>query len=125
MPVGSGGRKPEPEYDELTNILKKFNDMWGNIDWKDKDNVQAQISRIPEMVSQDTKYQAAMKNSDRQNARLESDSALQKVMFKIMSDNLELFKQYTDNPHFNKWIADMVFNLTYNQEGKPFVSNRN
>ena len=124
VPVSSGGKKIEPEKDELNNILKKFNDMWGNIDWKDKDNVQAQISRIPEMVSQDTKYQAAMKNSDRQNARLESDSALQKVMFKIMSDNLELFKQYTDNPHFNKWIADMVFNLTYNQEGKPFVNNR-
>ena len=124
VPVGSGGKKIEPGKDELTNILKKFNDMWGNIDWKDKDNVQAQISRIPEMVSQDTKYQAAMKNSDRQNARLESDSALQKVMFKIMSDNLELFKQYTDNPHFNKWIADMVFNLTYNQDGKPFVNNR-
>ncbi|MBQ9338372.1 MAG: type I restriction endonuclease subunit R [Lentisphaeria bacterium] len=125
VPVGGGGHKPEPEYDELTSILKTFNDLWGNIDWKDKDNVQAQIARIPEMVSQDAKYQAAMKNSDRQNARLESDAVLASVMFNLMSDNIELYKQYNDDPNFKKWLSDMVFNLTYNKGGKPFVSGTN
>ncbi len=121
VPVSGGGHKSEPEYDELSNILKNFNDLFGNIDWKDKDNVKAQIARIPEMVSQDAKYQAAMKNSDRQNARLESDTVLASVMFKIMADNIELYKQYTDDPNFKKWLSDMVFNLTYNKAGKPFV----
>lgn len=121
VPVTGGGKKPEPEYDELTNILKTFNDLFGNIPWKDADNVKAQIARIPAMVSQDAKYQAAMKNSDRQNARLESDSALAAVMFKIMADNIELYKQYTDDPNFKKWLSDMVFNLTFNKEGKAFV----
>ena len=75
------------------------------------------------MVSQDATYQVAMRNSDRQNARLESNHVLSAVMLKIMADNIELYKQYSDNADFKKWLSDMVFNLTYNKEGKPFVNS--
>lgn len=69
----------------------------------------------------DEKYQNAMKNSDEQEARTESERALQKVIFSIMADNMELFKQFQDNPSFKKWLTNnMVFNLTYNKEGKPY-----
>ena len=72
------------------------------------------------MVSKDKKYQNAMKNSDEQSARMESERALQQVIFEIMADNMELFKQFQDNPSFKKWLSDLVFNLTYNPEGKPY-----
>ena len=65
-----------------------------------------------------------MKNSDKQNARIESERALQQVIFNIMSDNMELFKQFQDNPDFKKWLSDLVFNLTYNTEGKSFEANK-
>ena len=61
-----------------------------------------------------------MKYSDEQGARLESDKVLQKVIFSIMADNMELFKQFQDNPSFKKWLSDLVFHLTYNKEGKPY-----
>lgn len=120
VPTGGIGGKQPPELDLLTNILSTFNDLFGNIDWKDADNVRAQIQRIPSIVSKDTKYQNAMKNSDKQNARMESDAALQRVIVNIMADNMEIFKQWGDNPSFKKWLADMVFNVTYNTDGKPF-----
>jgi type I restriction enzyme R subunit len=65
------------------------------------------------MVAKDEKYQNAMKNSDKQNARMESERALQQVIFSVMADNMELFKQFQDNPSFKKWLSDMVFNMTY------------
>jgi type I restriction enzyme R subunit len=73
------------------------------------------------MVSKDKKYQNAMRNSDEQEARTESERALQQVIFSIMADNMELFKQFQDNPSFKKWLSDLVFNLTYNPEGKEYV----
>jgi type I restriction enzyme R subunit len=94
--------------------------MFGNIRWKDADNVQRQILAIPEMVSKDRKYQNAMRNSDEQEARTESERALQQVIFSIMADNMELFKQYQDNLSFKKWLSDLVFHLTYNREGSEF-----
>lgn len=120
VPTGKIGHIVDPEMDLLSSILSAFNDMFGNIDWKDADNVRRQILEIPAMVSKDKRYQNAMKNSDKQEARTESERALQQVIFSIMSDNMELFKQFQDNPSFKKWLSDMVFNLTYNPDGKPY-----
>lgn len=121
VPAGKVNHIVEPELDLLSKIIMDFNDMFGNIDWIDADNVQRQILVIPEMVSKDRKYQNAMKNSDAQEARTESEHALQQVIFSIMADNMELFKQYQDNAAFRKWLSDLVFNLTYNPEGKAYV----
>lgn len=120
IPAGKVGHIIEPEMDLLSAILSDFNDMFGNINWNDADNVRRQILEIPAMVSRDEKYQNAMKNSDEQSARLESERALQQVIFAIMADNMELFKQFQDNPSFKKWLSDLVFNLTYIKEGKHY-----
>ena len=107
-----------PEMDLLSIILNDLNDMFGNINWNDADNVRRQILEIPDMVAKDERYQNAMKNSDEQNARMESERALQQVIFAIMADNMELFKQFQDNPSFKKWLSDLVFNMTYEPQGK-------
>ncbi|MDR2819432.1 MAG: DEAD/DEAH box helicase family protein [Desulfovibrio sp.] len=119
VPTGGGGGKAEPEMDLLTNILSAFNDLFGSIEWTDADNVRRQIKEIPAMVSKDEKYRNAMKNSDKQNARMESDRVLNAVIYSIMSDNMELFKQFNDNQSFKKWLSDMVFSVTYNIDGEP------
>lgn len=113
VPAGSAGHIVNPEMDLLSIILNDFNDLFGNIDWAEPDNVRRQIVAIPGMVAKDEKYQNAMKNSDKQNARMESERALQQVIFSVMADNMELFKQFQDNPSFKKWLSDMVFSMTY------------
>lgn len=114
VPTAGGGHKPEPELDRLSNILKTFNEQFGNIDWKDGDKIRKVIAEeIPAKVSADKAYQNAMKNSDRQNARIEHDKALQEVIVALLSDHAELFKQFSDNPSFKKWLSDTTFQSTY------------
>jgi type I restriction enzyme R subunit len=33
VPTTGGGHKPEPELDRLSNVLKVFDDQFGNIPW--------------------------------------------------------------------------------------------
>lgn len=120
VPTSGSGGIAEPEIDLLSSILSTFHDMWGNINWNDEDQVKKHIASIPSAVSRDKAYQNAMKNSDKQNARIESERALGRAVINMMADNMELFKQFNDNPSFKKWLSDMVFNLTYNTEGNIF-----
>jgi type I restriction enzyme R subunit len=114
VPTSGGGRMPEPELDRLSNIIKAFNDLFGNIDWKDADTIREIITEeIPTKVAADRAYQNAIKNSDKQNARIEHDKALLRVMTDLLADNTELFKQFSDNPSFKKWLSETVFALTY------------
>ena len=46
-------------------------------------------------------------------ARLEHDRALQRVVIDMLGDHTELFKQFSDNPGFKKWLSDTIFGATY------------
>ncbi len=118
IPTSGGGHKLEPELDRLSNILKTFNDQFGNIPWTDADRARRLMTEeIPERVSADRAYQNARKNSDKQNARIEHDKALARVMTAVLKDDTELFKQFSDNESFRKWLTDSVFALTYYAQG--------
>ena len=68
---------------------------------------------IPDRVAADSAYQNAKKNSDKQNARIEHDKALARVMTAVLKDDTELFKQFMDNESLRRWMTDTVFGLTY------------
>jgi len=114
VPTGGGGFRSEPELDRLSNIIKAFNELYGNIQWTDADRVHKLITvDIPERVAADPAYRNARENSDKQNARIEHDKALSRVMTGILKDDAELFKQFMDNEGFRRWLTDTVFTLTY------------
>jgi len=114
VPTAGGGHMPEPELDRLSNIIKAFNEQFGNIPWTDADRVRRLITEeIPSRVAADPAYKNACKYSDKQNARIEHDKALARVMTALLKDDTELFKQFSDNKSFRRWLTDAVFDLTY------------
>ena len=120
VPGDGGGRRGQPELDRLSNILRTFNEHFGDITWEDADRVrQLIIETIPERVREDTAFRNAQRNSDRQNARIEHDRALLRVMTAVMRDDTELFKQFMDNDSFKRWMTDTVFSLAYEPSATP------
>ena len=120
VPNGRSGHRAEPELDRLSNILRTFNEHFGDIPWEDADRVrQLIIETIPDRVREDTAFRNAQRNSDRQNARIEHDQALLRVMTAVMRDDTELFKQFMDNASFKRWMTDTVFSLAYEPVATP------
>ena len=114
VPTTGGGGRAEPEIDRLSAILNSFNEQFGNVQWTDGDRVRRLITEeIPAKVAADKAFQNAKQNSDRQNARVEHDKALARVMTAVLKDDTELFKQFSDNPSFKRWLADTIFSMTY------------
>ena len=33
----------------------------------------------------------------------------------LLRDDTELFKQFSDNPSFKRWLTDTIFSFTYDQ----------
>jgi type I restriction enzyme R subunit len=113
VPTSGGGHKPEPELDKLSNIIKAFNDQFAGL-FNDPKAVERRIIEvIPPKVLADEKYQNAKQNSDRQNARIEHDKALTRVITAMFKDDAQLFKQFQDNESFRRWLTDMIFGMTY------------
>ncbi|HVT49909.1 MAG TPA: type I restriction endonuclease subunit R [Vicinamibacterales bacterium] len=120
VPTSGGGHPPEPDVDRLSAIIKAFNDQWGHIHWTDADRVHKLITEdIPARVAVDPAYLHARRNSDRQNARIEHDKALRRVMTGILKDDAELFKLFMDNDGFKRWLTERNFETTYEGDDGP------
>ena len=116
VPTEQGGGRPESDLDRLSNIIATFNDLFGDIAWEDSHRVRRLITEeIPSRVAVDTAFRNARENSDKENARIEHDRALLRVMTGVMKDDTELFKQFVDNEGFQRWMSDTVFDLAYEQ----------
>ncbi|MDE2817524.1 MAG: type I restriction endonuclease subunit R [Chloroflexota bacterium] len=118
VPTNGGGHKPEAEFDRLSNIVRDFNNQFDNIDWTDKDKIRTVIDEeLPPKVAQDRAYQNAMANSDQQNARIEFESALERVVTELVGDYMELYKQFKENPSFQQSLFAKLFEETYKASG--------
>lgn len=120
LPPDSAGGKGEADIDKLSAIIKVFNDLFGNIEWKDEDKIRKVIAEeIPARVARDKAYQNAQANSDKQNAKLEHDLVLKRVVGELLFDHTELFKQFNENSDFKHWLTDTVFDATYRPKANP------
>ena len=118
VPAGRAGGRHQPDLEPLSRIVATFNETWGT-DFTDADKVAELIRTIPNQVIADTAYQNARLNSDAQNARIEHDAALRRLITSMVRTNTELFRAYTENPDFRAWLSDQSFWLTYLNDDAP------
>ena len=81
--------------------------------WKDASAIEAAIKeKIPELLASDRAYQNARQNSDSDNIRIEGEEAIRRAISAILSDYIELFRQFTQNSEFRKRLTCFVLTLT-------------
>lgn len=123
-PADPRGNKPGPEVDFLSNILKEFNERF-KTDWTENDKIKRFLFEdLPGEVSKDEEYQNAKKYSDRQNAKITYEKKVVDKFQEIIFDHTELYKRFTDDPIFKKWLCDTLFNLDYDQRLPVRQGNR-
>ena len=111
VPVESGGQKPQPKLDRLSNILKTWNEHWGTL-FNDSDRVFKRITdEVAPKVASNQAYQNAKMNTPH-TAHIAHDKALEKVMQTFLKDDTEVYKQFVENESFRRAVTDMVFEIT-------------
>ena len=113
--AAAGGQARDPEMDRLSNIVAEFNKTWGG-KFSDPGRVSEVLNRMPEQVLEDQQYQNARKNSGRQNAQVELDSALRRLVTSMVRCQTELYKAYTEDGDFRQWLNGEMFRATYQAE---------
>ena len=107
---------PVPEMENLSAIIKDFHATWGGgkiFPPEHEENAAKQIASLPDAVKRDELYRNAMKNSDAQNARVESDRATLDAVLETMGTGIELYRAVHENEAFKSWLLREVFDQTY------------
>ena len=110
VPTEAGARKPEPELDRLSNIIRTFNEQFGTM-FTDGDRIVKRIrDDIAPKVAADSAFQNARQNTPH-TARMAHDQALGKVMQVLLKDDTQVYKQFVENKAFKLFVSEMVYAL--------------
>jgi len=115
VPVGTGGAIVDPELDVLSNIVKDFNDTYGNIDWKDKDEVQRQIEELPKRIAASEDFVNAVRNGDGQVAQITFNDDIVKIVAAMLEEKTEFVQTYFANQDFQNFVNARVFQAAVQQ----------
>ena len=113
--AAAGGQAHEPEMDHLSNIIAEFNKVWGGV-FTEPERITEIINRMPKQVLEDEPYRNARMNSDKQNAQIEHDAAVRRLVTAMVRCQTELYKAYSGNADFREWLNGEMFRATY-QDG--------
>lgn len=109
IPVGKGGGKKDPVMDLLSNIVSDFNELYGNIDWKNKDEVQRQIEELPGRITSSEDFVNAVRNGDSQTAQITFNDAIIGIVAAMLEEKTEFVQNYFSNPDFQNVVNSRVF----------------
>ncbi len=115
VPVGQGGGKPLPEMEALSNIVKDFNELFGNIDWKNRDEVQRQINELPKRIAGSTDFVNAVRNGDRQVAQITFNDDMVAIVAAMLEEKTEFVQTYFNNPDFQNFVNARVYQAAVSQ----------
>lgn len=121
-PVAGGG-VPEPDMKPLSDILSQFHGLFGNIEWKDEDNVRAILDKLAPEMAKDINVADAMANSDEENIRLALKTAVDNYLTAQivlnsgrMDDMVKLMQLYGDKDNgFSSRLLDSIMNRLHRE----------
>ena len=109
VPVGHGTGKPVPEMEALSTIVKDFNELFGNIDWKNRDEVQRQINELPARIAGSVDFANAVKNGDSQVAQITFNDDMIAIVAAMLEEKTEFVQIYFGNKDFQNFVNARVY----------------
>jgi type I restriction enzyme, R subunit len=124
IPVDVGGGKEQPEFDTLENILKAFNQRFGDINWSDKDKVNEILTQqIPADMKKDERIMDAITTSpDKQNAKISSDKKVEDLMQQYLFTQTEIFKKFSTDQDFQRRYKEFIFDTLWQEGQQPTIN---
>ncbi|WP_282165315.1 type I restriction endonuclease subunit R [Cellulophaga baltica] len=122
IPIEIGGGMSESEFDTLENIVNSFNNRFGDIDWGegiDAEEAENVLTKdIPERLENNLDGLMAILNSDKTNAREESNNLVKALMQNMMFTNTSIYKKYADDDNFRNRYQEFIFDMLWSKSRK-------
>ena len=122
IPVSFGGSGSGSEFDTLESIVESFNRRFGDIDWgegvdpQEAENVLTKD--IPDRLENNMEALLSILNSDKSNAREESNNLVKALMQSMMFTNTSIYKKYADDDSFRNRYQEFIFDLLWSKSRK-------
>jgi type I restriction enzyme R subunit len=104
----------------LNSIIEAFNRRFGDIDWGDGiDKIEVEeilTQQIPLKIGQNKEGLQYIINSDKSNAREESNNLVKSMMQGMMFTNTAIYKKFVDDDNFRRRYEEFIFDIVWSSQ---------
>ena len=108
------------KFDKLNSIIEAFNRRFGDIDWGDGiDKIEVEeilTQQIPLKIGQNKEGLQYIINSDKSNAREESNNLVKSMMQGMMFTNTAIYKKFVDDDNFRRRYEEFIFDIVWSSQ---------
>ena len=108
-----------PQNNEMSTHTSMITKELGNIDWKNRDEVQRQIEELPARIATSVDFANAVRNGDKQVAQITFNDDIINIVAGMLEEKTEFVQTYFANPDFQNFVNARVFQAAVSQ-----LSNR-
>lgn len=120
VPTGTAGGRLEPDVDQLSSVIRDFNERFGATEFRDQDRVRRFLfEELPERIGANNRVQNALRNSDNQNARIEHNRAVDDELLGSLADHTDLYALYNTDKAFKAWLQERLFDAARRNSQPP------
>ena len=111
------GSKPEQEKEFLDQIIKSFNDRWGNTEWCKNDKVKKMLFEdLPNEMANDEDYIKATRQSSAQNTKITFNKMMEDKFQDLVFDFTDLYRDFSDNEEFKQDVLGLMFDIVMKKQ---------
>ena len=112
------GAKQEQEQDFLDQIIKSFNERWGNTEWSKNDKVKKMLFEdLPTEIMNDENYIKATRKADFQNTKITFNKMMEEKFQDLIFDYTDLYRDFSNNQDLRKELLGMMFDIVMKKQG--------
>ena len=104
-----------PQNNEMSTHTSMITKELGNIDWKNRDEVQRQINELPKRIASSVDFVNAVKNGDRQVAQITFNDDMVAIVAAMLEEKTEFVQTYFNNPDFQNFVNARVYQAAVSQ----------
>lgn len=113
------GGKQETEEEFLSEILKSFNEKWGNTEWSKDDNIKKMLFEdLPNEMVKNREYVRATRKSDVQNTKITFDKMMEDKFQDLIFNYTDLYKDFSDKEDFKKDVLGLMFDVVQKKQAE-------
>lgn len=128
IPVSQGGGGLTPDFEDLATIVDAFNRRFGDIDWGEgvnkEDAEDILVQQIPTKIGMNKEGLLSIINSDKSNAREESNNLVKAMMQGMMFTNTAIYKKFVDDDNFRRRYEEFIFDIVWTSKRSGGVDLR-
>lgn len=107
--TADGSKKPQDEQQWLDEIVREFNQRYGDIEWGDEDKLKSDIRAIKDDILGNDEFRLSVKNTDEQTTKNRINKALEDRIVQIYDINEKICEKLTQDEEFKTRFVERVF----------------